>query len=89
MTQKIKEAELWFMCTVFPHNVLYQCMKFQVNSVYSLEVMAWTKIPIENLQRAISQKEYQSYCSCPLHFSRVLSVYVAQVDTFYSLEVMA
>ena len=47
ITQKIKIAELWFMCTAFPHNVFYQCMKYQVNNFYSFQVTAWTKIKVK------------------------------------------
>ena len=47
-------AELWFLCTALLHNVLlYQCMFFQVDTNYSLKVMAWTKIQSEKL--AISE----------------------------------
>ena len=56
ITQKVRMAEFWFMFTRLFHNVFYQCMKFQVNSFYGLEVMTWTKIQTENYQRAITKK---------------------------------
>ena len=40
---KIEVAESWFLCTALLHNLFYQYMKFQVDSFYSLEVVAWTK----------------------------------------------
>ena len=43
---KIK-AKLWFLSTSPLNNVFYQCVKFQVNSFYSLEVMVQTKIQNE------------------------------------------
>ena len=36
------------MCSALVHIVVYQCMKFEVNRFYSLEVMAWTKNESEN-----------------------------------------
>ena len=46
--KKRNVAELWFMCCALVHIVVYQCMKFEVNRFYSLEVMAWTKNESEN-----------------------------------------
>ena len=46
---KTKVAELWFFCTALLHNVFYQCMQFQVDSFYGLEVTAWTKIQSEKM----------------------------------------
>ena len=40
--------ELWFLCTALPHNVFYECMKFTVDSFYSLGVTAQTKIYSKN-----------------------------------------
>ena len=40
-------AELWFLCTAPLHNIFYQCVKLQVDSFYSLEVMIRTKIQSE------------------------------------------
>ena len=36
-------------CTALFHNVFYQCMKFQVDSFCSLEIMASRKIQKEKL----------------------------------------
>ena len=40
LTQKTKVAELWFLYSAFLYNVFYQCMKFQADTFYVLEVMA-------------------------------------------------
>ena len=37
MAKKPRVSELWFLSIALFHNVLYQCMKFQVDSSYSLE----------------------------------------------------
>ena len=44
MSQEIRVTELWFLCTALLHNLCYQCLKFQVESFYSLAAMALTKI---------------------------------------------
>ena len=47
ISQEIRVAELWFLCTV----LLQQCVlsvTFQVDSFYSLEDLAQTKIQKEN-----------------------------------------
>ena len=36
-------ADVWFLCTALFHNVLYQFMKFTVESFYSLDVKAQIK----------------------------------------------
>ena len=75
ITQKVRMAEFWFMFTRLFHNVFYQCMKFQVNSFYGLEVMTWTKIQTENYQRAITKKirvaELWFLCIALLHNGEV------------------
>ena len=40
-------SELWFLYMTLFHNVLYQCMQFQVNSFSSLENVACKKIQNE------------------------------------------
>ena len=55
MTQKIDGIELWFLYIAFVLNVIYLCVKFEVTSFYTLEVMARTKIHIKNLEKAITQ----------------------------------
>ena len=54
--KKIRVAEWWFLCTTLLYNVFYQCMRFQVDSYYCLELTT-RKNQIENKQRAITQKE--------------------------------
>ena len=36
-------VELWFLCNAPLQNVVYQFVKFQVDSFYSLQVMIQTK----------------------------------------------
>ena len=43
---KIRVAELWFLYSALLHNVLYQHLKFQVDSLSSFEVMAQTKLAL-------------------------------------------
>ena len=52
---KIDGIELWFLYTAFVLNVIYLCVKFQVTSLYTLEVMPRTKIHSKILQRAITR----------------------------------
>ena len=40
------KSKLWFLCTALL--VFYESMKFKVDSFYSLEVMALTKIQTKN-----------------------------------------
>ena len=40
-------ASLKFLCPAPLQNVFYQSMKFQVDSFYSLKVMAWTKFWVD------------------------------------------
>ena len=44
INSEIRVEELWFWFTALFINVCYQCLKFQVDSFYSLEVMARKKI---------------------------------------------
>ena len=53
--QILSVVELWLLSTAFLYNVLYQCMKFTVESLYSLEVMTWTKNQSNIFQRIIDK----------------------------------
>jgi hypothetical protein len=44
ITQKIRNAEYQFLCTVLLPNKIYHPMKFQVHTFYTLGEMARTKI---------------------------------------------
>ena len=48
ISQEIRVAELWILCIALLHNVSYQCLKFQADSFYSMELMAHTKNQSEN-----------------------------------------
>ena len=47
--------ELWFLYTTLLLNVINMCVKSEVTSFYTLEVMPRTKIHNKNLQRAITR----------------------------------
>ena len=55
ITRKIDGIELWFLYTALVLNVIYLCVKFEATSFYILEVIAWTNINSQNLERAITQ----------------------------------
>ena len=54
ITPEIDGKELWFLYTALVLNVIFLCVKFEVTSFYTLEVMPQTKIHSKNLQRAIT-----------------------------------
>ena len=54
MTLKMDKIELWFLYTALVLNVIYLCVKFEVTSFYTLEVMAQTKIHNRNLERVLT-----------------------------------
>ena len=56
ITQKLQNAELWFLCTALLINEIYPPMKFQANSSCSIRLMLRTKNKFENQQRGITQK---------------------------------
>ena len=55
ITPKIAGIQLWFLYIALVLNVIYLCVKFEVTSFYTLEVIARTKIHSKNLERAISR----------------------------------
>ena len=55
ITPKIDGIELWFLYIALVLNVIYLCVKIEVTSFYTLEVMPWTKIYSKNLRRAITR----------------------------------
>ena len=56
ITSKIYKAELWFLCMTHCLIVLYNCMKFHLNSVNGCQPTEWTRYSIENDQREITPK---------------------------------
>ena len=56
ITQKINKAELWFLCMTHCLNVLYNCMKFHLNSFNGCQLTEWTQNSIANDQREITPK---------------------------------
>ena len=55
ITQKIYKAELWFLC--MKHRlVLYNCMKFNLNSFNGCQLTERTRTSIANDQREITPK---------------------------------
>ena len=47
LLKKLWVTEFWFLYSTLLHKLFYQCMKFQIDSFCSLEVMAKTKIQIK------------------------------------------
>ena len=82
-------AELFFIGPAPLHKTFYRCMKFRVNSFYSLEVMAQTKN--QTLQRAITQNvrvaKLWFLCIAPFH-NEFYHCMKFQVYSLNSLEVM-
>ena len=77
ITQKLNEIQLWFLHTALVLYVIYLCVKFEITSFYTLEVMPETKIQSYNLQRAITPKIVGiGYGSCTLHFSTMWPISV-------------
>ena len=65
ITPKISKAELWFLCMNHHLIVLYNCMKFHLNSFNGCQLTERTRNSIANDQREISPKySKQSYGSC-------------------------
>ena len=56
ITPKISTAELWFLCMTHRLIVLYNCMKFHVNSFNGCQVTEPTRYSIANDQREITPK---------------------------------
>ena len=65
ITQIIYKAELWFLCMTHRLIVLYNCMKFHLNSFNGCQLTERTSNSIANDQRKITQKyPKQRYGSC-------------------------
>ena len=65
ITVKISKAELWFLCMTHCLIVLYNCMKFHLNSFNGCQLTEWTGNCIANDQREITSKyPKQNYGSC-------------------------
>ena len=56
ITPKIFKAELWFLCMTHRLIVLYNCMKFHLNSFNGCQLTEWTRNSIANDQREITPK---------------------------------
>ena len=56
ITPKLSEAELWFLCMTHCLIVLYNCMKFQLNSFNGCQLTECTRNSIANDQREITPK---------------------------------
>ena len=65
ITPKISKAELWFLCLTHRLIVLYNCMKFHLNSFNGCQLTKRLQNSIANDQREITPKyPKQSYGSC-------------------------
>ena len=56
ITSKIYKAELRFLYMTHPLIVLYNCMKFHLNSFNGCQLTEWTRNSIANDQREITKK---------------------------------
>ena len=56
ITPKISKAVLWFLCMTHRLIVLYNCMKFQLNSFNGRQLTEQTRNSIANDQREITPK---------------------------------
>ena len=56
ITPKIYKAELWFLCMTHRRIVLYNCMKFHLNSFNVCQLTERTRNSIANDQREITPK---------------------------------
>ena len=56
ITPKISKAELWFLCMTHRLIVLYNCMKFHLNSFNGCQLTERTRNSIANDQREITPK---------------------------------
>ena len=51
LTPKIVEIQLWFLYAALLHNVTYMCLKFEVTSFNTFEVMPLTRFRDEQTDR--------------------------------------
>ena len=74
ITPKISKAELWFLCMTHRLIVLYNCMKFHLNS-FNSQLTEWTQNSIANDQREITPKlsEVELWFLCMTHRPIVLT----------------
>ena len=74
LTPKIYKAELWFLCMKHCLIVLYNCMKFRLNSFNGCQVTERTRNSIANDQREITPKIYKAelWFLCMIHCLIVL-----------------
>ena len=69
ITPKLSEAELWFLCMTHRLIVLYNCMKFHLNSFNGCQLTERTRNSIANDQREITPKlsEAELWLLCMTH----------------------
>ena len=74
LTPKIYKAELWFLCITHCLIVLYNCMKFHLNSLNGCQLTEWTRNSIANDQREITPKisKAELWFLCMTHRINVL-----------------
>ena len=66
ITPKISKAELWFLCMTHCLIVLYNCMKFHLNSFNGCQLTERTRNSIANDQREITPTRFDVYETlCP------------------------
>ena len=88
ITPKIYKAELWFLCMTHHLIVLYNCMKFHLNSFNGCQLTERTRNSIENYQREISKNiQAELLFLCMAHCVIVLYKCMKfQLNSFYSVQ---
>ena len=84
ITPKLSEAELWFLCMTHRLIVLYNCMKFHLNSFNGCQLTERTQNSIANDQREITPKisKAELWFLCMTH--RLIVFYNCMKIHFYS-----
>ena len=74
ITPKLSEVELWFLCMTYRLFVLYNCMKFYLNSFNGCQLTERARNSIANDQREITLKisKAELWFLCMTHRLKVL-----------------
>ena len=90
ITPKIYKTELWFLCMTHCRIVLYNCMKFHLNSFNGCQLTERTRNSIANDQREITPKVFKTelWFLCMTH--RLIVLYNSMkfhFNSFYGCQV--
>ena len=83
ITPKLSEAELWFLCMTHCLVVLYNCMKFHLNSFNGCQLTERCEIALQYNQREITAKisKAEFWFLCMTH--RLIVLYNCMKASFY------